>query len=470
MSDKIKAVMMRYVLSVYTAAGMIMLGALLLLIGSRRPVTLIIDGEPQFVYTRAVTVGGVLRTAGITPKPDDMIQPGINRWIGWQAAIRYDRAAPVRIWQPDVGISQPFESVERIAANLLLQAGRRLFPGDQILWNGLRLEFDAALPPQPVYVLQFKPASALTLEYDDQRRNLYSAAPTLAGALWQAGFRLTLADSLSPPPQSLLREASEIVLRRAIPITIRIGDKQVESFSGAATVGKALAEAGVSLQGLDYSLPAEDEPLPADGVVRIVRVHEEMILEQTPIPFENELVADPDLEIDQRRVLEPGQYGVQVNRLRVRYEDGEEVDRRSEAEWVVSGPQTQVMGYGTKVVVRTMDTPDGPIEYWRAVRMYATSYSPCRSGVDRCLYGTASGMPVQKGVAAMTVRHYLRMRWQQIYVPGYGRAVIGDTGGGIPGRLWIDLAYSDDDYQSWHHWTTVYFLTPVPANIPYILN
>jgi 3D (Asp-Asp-Asp) domain-containing protein len=55
----------------------------------------------------------------------------------------------------------------------------------------------------------------------------------------------------------------------------------------------------------------------------------------------------------------------------------------------------------------------------------------------------------------------------QVYIPGYGVAVIGDVGGGFPdGRAWIDLGYSDDDYQSWSGMVTVYFLAPAPATIP----
>lgn len=62
------------------------------------------------------------------------------------------------------------------------------------------------------------------------------------------------------------------------------------------------------------------------------------------------------------------------------------------------------------------------------------------------------------------------MAGQQVYVPGYGHGVIGDSGGGgIPGRYWIDLAYDDENYVGWHHWTTLYFLTPVPAYIPAVL-
>ena len=63
------------------------------------------------------------------------------------------------------------------------------------------------------------------------------------------------------------------------------------------------------------------------------------------------------------------------------------------------------------------------------------------------------------------------MQGQRLYVPGYGFGVIGDIGAGYPdGRPFIDLAYSDDDFVGWHQWVTVYFLTPVPASIIYVLQ
>lgn len=477
MFGKMKFVLSKRGVLTLLAAGLITVGSLLLFLGSSRAITILVDGQPQGVTTRALTVKGALRAAGLDVQPGDRLQPPANRLIGWNADIQLERSRPVRVWQPGKGLSEPFTSPERITANLLLQAGIRLFPNDRILWNGLSLTGASRLPPAPGYVLQFQPAAAFKLETGSQVRTLYASAPTLAGALWQAGIRLSLADATSLPPASVLTGSPVIALRRAVPISILVSGGQIEGYSSAPTVGRALADAGVSLQGLDYSVPTESELMPSDGMLRVVRVREEVILEQKTIPFENEYAADPELELDQRNVLESGQYGLQVNRLRVRYEDGKEIipahagiNRQSDAEWVAAEPKKQVVGYGTRVVIRTTDTPDGPIEYWRAVRMYATSYSPCRSGGTRCYPGTASGLPVQKGVAAVLVRHFLIMRGQRVYVPGYGSAVIGDTGGGIPGRLWIDLAYSDDDYQSWHSWTTVYFLTPVPAVIPYILN
>jgi 3D (Asp-Asp-Asp) domain-containing protein len=159
-----------------------------------------------------------------------------------------------------------------------------------------------------------------------------------------------------------------------------------------------------------------------------------------------------------------------MERVRIRYRDGEEVARQVESESVIRPPQNRLIGYGTRVVVRTAVVDGVTIEYWRAVRMYATSYSPCRSDANRCYPFTASGKRVERGVVGVTLQWYYQMRGQAVYIPGYGRATIEDTGAGIPGRLWIDLGYSDADYQPWHQWVTVYFLTPVPSNILYILE
>jgi 3D (Asp-Asp-Asp) domain-containing protein len=177
----------------------------------------------------------------------------------------------------------------------------------------------------------------------------------------------------------------------------------------------------------------------------------------------------PDVELDTREVLQEGEPGLSARRVRIRYEDGEEVARVLESEWLAKEPVARVVGYGTKIVVRTLDTPDGPIEYWRAITMYATSYSPCRIYKDRCDDYTALGATLQKGVVAMT-NYWCRFTCgDRVYVPGYGVGTVLDTGGGVPGRYWIDLGYSEKDYVSWHQNVTVYFLAPVPANILWVL-
>jgi hypothetical protein len=58
----------------------------------------------------------------------------------------------------------------------------------------------------------------------------------------------------------------------------------------------------------------------------------------------------------------------------------------------------------------------------------------------------------------------------EVFVPGYGVAIAGDTGGGVRGR-WIDLGYPDGGYESWSGYVDVYYLTPIPApeDINYLL-
>ena len=58
-----------------------------------------------------------------------------------------------------------------------------------------------------------------------------------------------------------------------------------------------------------------------------------------------------------------------------------------------------------------------------------------------------------------------------LYVPGYGVGVAGDTGGAIIGRH-IDLGYDDDNLVLWYRWVDCYVLTPVPPldEIDYVLE
>jgi 3D (Asp-Asp-Asp) domain-containing protein len=168
-------------------------------------------------------------------------------------------------------------------------------------------------------------------------------------------------------------------------------------------------------------------------------------------------------------MLQMGAPGLAVSRIRTRYENGQEVSSETEAEAIVRPPQDQIIGARTKIVVGTVDTPDGPIEYYRSLKVYATSYSPCRAGPGRCGHGTAGGMKVTRGVIAVRGSWWRYMNGDPVYIPGYGRAVISDIGGGIPGRYWIDLGFTDDDYESWHDWTTLYWLTPPPATIMWVL-
>jgi uncharacterized protein YabE (DUF348 family) len=354
-------------------------------------------------------------------------------------------------------------------AALLIAAGMAFSPEDRVFVNGLPAAHNSTLADDAA-TIQVHHSVPITLVIEGQETVFNSSAPTVGQALAERGMSLRANDYLNPPADTPILGPMTINYRPASEVEIISGGESHRAITSAATVGEALAQAGIPLQGMDYSIPAETDKLPGDGRIRVVRVNESIALIQKSIPFNVEVQLTADLELDQQELLQAGEPGLAVTRTRIRYEDGQEVSQETDAESLVRPAKDRIVGAGTKIVIRTLDTPDGPIEYYRAVQVYATSYSPCRLGVPWCGYGTAGGLKAQKGVIGVIRSWWRYMNGDPVYVPGYGRAVISDIGAGIDGRYWIDLAYGDDDYVPWHSWTTLYFLTPVPPTIMYVLE
>jgi 3D (Asp-Asp-Asp) domain-containing protein len=129
-----------------------------------------------------------------------------------------------------------------------------------------------------------------------------------------------------------------------------------------------------------------------------------------------------------------------------------------------------LIAYGTEIIVRTLETKNGPIEYWRRIPMLTTAYSAATSGKspDHPRYGvTRTGLKAGYGIVAVDPR-VIPLK-TNIYVPGYGEALAGDTGGRVLGKH-IDLGY-DEIPPLMYEWRDVYLLTPAPPadTIRYVL-
>ena len=269
----------------------------------------------------------------------------------------------------------------------------------------------------------------------------------------------------------------QLQLQRAVTVTVVTAGGEQTARTSARTVGEALAQAGIPLMGLDQSIPLENEALPLDGQIKVIRVREVVQAEFQSIPFTTEEIQSEDVAFGQREILQNGVNGAVIVRTRIRYEDGVEVSRAEEERLVLREPVTQIVAEGSKVVL----SPVGgeiPYSYWYAAQMYASWYSPCNSGTGGCSYGTASGARAGYGVVAVDYSIYSYLAGMKVYVPGYGLATIGDTGGGpiiesafgVARTQWIDLGYDDNNIGGLSGWVTVYFLEPAPAEIPYFLK
>lgn len=366
----------------------------------------------------------------------------------------FPQITSARVWVIGEEIPVAVFPNSREAANWLLAADIRIFPGDSIFYSGVEIQPSFQIPKEGNLEITYRPVQRILLNQDGVQGEFYSSANTLGGALWEHGIYLKEGDELSLPADTTLDRSLDVELQTGKTIRIVNGGIETEVYSAASTVEGVLADAGIDLQGMDFTRPSENEPVPADGRVEIVRVSEETLVETKPIPYTSERVPDPEMVVGERKVLQTGQNGERITSVRVRYENGEEVARESETEWISKQPITQKTAYGTQVVIQT--SPEG-LNYWLTKQVRITSYRDTGNP-------TASGIWPYYGVIAVSPEWYSILKGTSIFVPGYGVGTVLDVCPGCSGEPWIDVFIPTEDYVPWNSNVIVYFLAPAPAN------
>jgi len=445
-------------------------------------VTLVVDGHPEFFRTHQTSVEALLREAGLEIHPKDIVSPGLETSIENGEVVSIRRARQV-IVQVD-GRTIETRTHSQTLNDLLQELGIALKPRDRVIIDGREVGPTASLPEgNPTsrqvssrggnrYLLRQREEAPLHIViqravpiYLDDGGNpvtLYTTEATVGEALRQEGITLYLADRVEPSLDSPISPGMRVYIQRSKPVTIQVDGRLIRTRTLGETVSEALAQERVALLGKDYTEPSLDAPIVGDVTIRVVRVREETVIEQESISFETVWRPDPELELDHRRLDQKGQDGLTKRRIRVVYEDDQEVERTLEAEWVDREPKNKVIAYGTKIVLRELETPEGTLTYWRKIRALATSYTAATSGKspDHPLYGiTRLGWKMRKGIVAVDPQ--VINLGTRLYVPGYGIGVAADTGGRVRGRH-VDLGYDEDNLKLWYQWVDVYLLAPSP--------
>jgi uncharacterized protein YabE (DUF348 family) len=452
------------------------------------PVSLSVNGQRWQWQTRQATVRGLLREAGLVLEPQDIVRPAPEASLGDAASVEVTLARPVTV-EADGRQIRLLTHAGRLG-DIAAEAGVMLKPRDELLVDGVVQAADAPVPSlteaaagevpawpadcrrPPSLHLVVRRSVPVTLVDGGLPVTFYTTRATVGEALLAQGILLYLGDVVSPGLGSRVVPGLRVYVQRSAPVSVHVDGRTLHTRTLRRTVGDVLAEQGVALMGRDYTLPPVEARVVPDMTIQVVRVTEAIRIEQETTPYETEWIAAPDLPLDTQQVIQPGSDGVTKWRYRVVLENGQPVSTTLEDQWLDSVASTKVVAYGTRIVVQQASTPQGPIEYWRRFRVLATSYNPASSGKskDHPRYGmTRIGVPAGRGVIAVDPK--VIPLGSRVYVPGYGIAVAGDTGGSILGRH-IDLGYNDDEpLPHWYRWVDVYLLTPVPArgNIRYVL-
>ncbi len=172
----------------------------------------------------------------------------------------------------------------------------------------------------------------------------------------------------------------------------------------------------------------------------------------TTLPFNTIYKDSGELFIGETKIAQKGVNGKRTETFKMYRWHGELIDRVL-FNTVNKVAVNQIVLRGTKKNIRKLTTPDGAIEYYQKLNMWATSYDGNCLG---CSGTTYTGTSVHHGVCAVDPR--VIPLGSYMYIPGYGTCHAEDIGGGIKGND-IDLGFEDVSKGWWSsRYTDVYIL------------
>ncbi|MGW8144164.1 MAG: ubiquitin-like domain-containing protein, partial [Anaerolineales bacterium] len=267
---------------IFLASALALTGIFIVSQGFNKTITLKINGNSEQVETKAWTVSSLLAEQELLLREQDSINPSVNAWITGGETITVEQATWVTI-TADGKTIQLFTRQSNPKA-ILAEAGINLSRGDQILIDGLPVADEELVDPVKNHSLQVRRMQSIELIGSGGDEMIRSNSSTVGDALWEKGIDISIGDRISVPLDSPLDNPITVEMNSAQDVTIRFKSGSIKIQTAAETVGEALAEAGFPLQGLDFSRPEANSPIPEDGKIQVIRVRENLVLESEPIP------------------------------------------------------------------------------------------------------------------------------------------------------------------------------------------
>lgn len=179
---------------------------------------------------------------------------------------------------------------------------------------------------------------------------------------------------------------------------------------------------------------------------------ENMTLKTEVLKFKSKSVADPNILEGESRIVQAGVSGKKVIQTKTILHNGQKylVENSVVSE---TKPIDEIIAVHPSVLEKMIQTPNGIFKYREKLNVWATSYDSTCLG---CNSTTSIGLKAGFGVIAVDPK-VIPLR-SKVYIPGYGVAVAGDTGGSIKGNK-IDLGFDNVKLGNWSaRYTDIYIL------------
>ncbi|MFE5965494.1 ubiquitin-like domain-containing protein [Streptomyces sp. NPDC056463] len=216
---------------------------------------------------------------------------------------------------------------------------------------------DAALTSGDEVVVRYGRPVALTL--DGQRRQVWTTARTVDGALRQLGVRAEGAYLSVSRTAPISRRGLALDVRTERTVTLLADGRERTLRTNAATVREAVEEAGITLAGQDTtSVPPGS--FPRDGqTITVLRITGTRQIREEPIPYAVERSRDPELFAGMEVVERQGVQGVRRVTYSLRTVNGVRQKPRKTGEEIVREPVSRKVRVGTRPLPTSVGGADG---------------------------------------------------------------------------------------------------------------
>ncbi|MEU0198823.1 MULTISPECIES: ubiquitin-like domain-containing protein [unclassified Streptomyces] len=191
-------------------------------------------------------------------------------------------------------------------------------------------------------------ARPVRLTLDGHRREVWTTARTVEGALRQLGVRQEGAYVSAARSRRIGREGLALDVRTERTVTIMADGRVRTVRTNAATVREAVAEAGITLRGQDTTSVPQGS-FPRDGqTVTVLRITGGKEVREEVIPFQVRRTQDPTLFKGTEVVERAGEPGLRRVTYALRTVNGVKQKPRRVGSEVVREPRPQLVKVGTK--------------------------------------------------------------------------------------------------------------------------
>jgi 3D (Asp-Asp-Asp) domain-containing protein len=289
------------------------------------------------------------------------------------------------------------------------------------------------------------PPKTITLVRNGQPVALHTRAATVNDLFHEQLIERTPEDALDVDPSSAVTDGETIHYRAAITVTLVVDEVPQTVRTTADTVGAMLAREHVAFDRHDRISPAIAEPIANEQTIHLEHINSWVETSRRAIAAPVRHLVSWNVALGHTKIVQPGVPGLrEVSYLVTRQAANRTRTRRSMlAARVIRQPRARVVAAGigeySALAALAKRGFDGTIQLAKAaITMVATAYTANCSG---CSGVTASGRHAGHGIVAVDPR--VIPLGSHLYIPGYGHAVAGDTGGSIRGNR-VDLGFNSD--------------------------